>query len=79
MMPRRTTPTTQNGFKFPYIGTGNLAWQYYVRAPPQGRETSYDPLEIWVAYWGGHETDGVKGELKVLMMWDPVEPHAVPV
>jgi hypothetical protein len=65
----------QNGFKYPFICTGNIGCIFEIPVP----EDEVNALPVWQFYWSGEQMGPIPGHMQVVWLWEPeVQQGAVP-
>jgi hypothetical protein len=65
---RSGTKRKQNGFKYPFICTGNIGCVFEVPVPDDG----VIALPVWQFYWSGEQMGPTPGHMQVVWLWEPV-------
>ncbi|KAK0751255.1 hypothetical protein B0T18DRAFT_318669 [Schizothecium vesticola] len=60
---------TVNGFKYPFLCQGNIGCLHETTRVPA---TNIDELPIWEYHWGDSQMDGTPGQLRVVLLWEPI-------
>ena len=67
MLKRRCAKRKQNGYKYPFICTGNMGCIFEIPVP----ETGKNALPVWQFYWSGEHQGATAGHMQVVWLWEP--------